>query len=100
MYMREWDPQQVDYHDFVDWASKRFEIGGKSGSRTSSGSERLASFGRTIGGLREGSYRMKIEPYQKKNRCFERWQVQLEAYNKSGKMSKAVYHPKITVVTP
>jgi predicted SAM-dependent methyltransferase len=27
--VREWDPEQVDYHDFEDWASKTIERGGK-----------------------------------------------------------------------
>ena len=27
--VREWDPEQVDYHNFEDWASKTIEWGGK-----------------------------------------------------------------------
>jgi hypothetical protein len=28
--VREWDPKQVDYHEFEDWASKTIERAGKN----------------------------------------------------------------------
>ena len=28
--VREWDPEQVNYHNFEDWASKTIEVGGNS----------------------------------------------------------------------